>query len=266
MYLYFGDDDITQAAAYLSSIMTHAGLPFTRIDSTQSPTDALLHTPCAAFIISDYPRERFLPGHLEIIRDVVKAGTGLLMIGGWESFHGRLGEYHETVLTDMLPVTMQNSDDRRNYSQGVLLSHVQSHPILDGLPWDKPPIVAGLNEFAAKPDAKVLLKGSPLSIRTNDAGLDFGFAEKIYPMLVVGEYGKGRTAALATDVAPHWVGGFVDWGQKRITQHLPHGGFVEIGADYAKFFSQLLRWIAQASCKVPKTASFPRRRESRRTM
>ena len=24
-----------------------------------------------------------------------------------------------------------------------------------------------------------------------------------------------------------------------------NGGFVEIGADYAKFFTQLLRWIAE---------------------
>ena len=243
MYLYFGDDDITQAAAYLCGIMTHAGLPFTRVDSTQSPTDTLLQTPCAAFVLSDYPRKQFQPGHLEIISNAVKNGTGLLMIGGWESYHGLLGEYHETILTDVLPVTMQDADDRRNYSQGVLLAPVQSHPILEGLPWDKPPLVAGLNEFAAKPDAKVILKGLPLSIGKNEGDMEFGFDKKTYPMLVVGEYGRGRTAALATDVAPHWVGGFVDWGKKRITQHLPHGGFVEIGADYTKFFTQLLRWI-----------------------
>ena len=248
MYLYFGDDDITQAAAYLCGIMTHADLPFTRIDSTHSPTDVQLYTPCAAFILSDYPRKQFQPGHLEIIRDAVKHGAGLLMIGGWESYHGRLGEYHETILTDVLPVTMLDADDRRNYSQGVLLSPVQSHPILEELPWDKPPLVAGLNEFVAKPDAKVLLNGVPLSIKKNDSGMKFGVDEKTYPMLVVGEYGRGRTAALATDVAPHWVGGFVDWGQNRITQQLHYegfdDGFVEIGADYAKFFTQLLRWIA----------------------
>ena len=244
MYLYFGDDDITRAAAYLCGIMTYHGIPFARIDSTESPTDALLQEPCDAFIISDYPRERFQPGQLEIICEAVKNGAGLVMLGGWESYHGRLGEYHETVLADVLPVTMLNTDDRRNCSQGVLLSLVQSHPILKGLPWEAPPFVCGLNEFVAKPDAKVLLNGLAVTIREREDWFEYGFHSRKYPMLVVGKYGKGRTAALATDVAPHWVGGFVDWGESRITQNLPNGGFVEIGNDYAKFFNQLLRWVA----------------------
>ena len=243
MFLYFGDDDMTRAAAYLCGIMTHVGLPFERVDSMQSPSNALLQTPYNAFILSDYPRERFLPGQLETICDAVKNGAGLVMLGGWESYHGRLGEYPETILADVLPVMMLPADDRRNFSQGVLLSPVQPHPILDGLPWETPPLVGGLNEFAVKLEANVLLKGMPLSIRADNAQFEFGFDMKTYPMLVVGEYGKGRTAALATDVAPHWVGGFVDWGTPRITPRLPNGGSVEIGSGYTKFFTQLLRWI-----------------------
>jgi len=64
------------------------------------------------------------------------------------------------------------------------------------------------------------------------------------PLLVVGQYGRGRVAALATDVAPHWVGGFVDWGDRRITQDVG-GGFVEIGNWYAGFFRNLLVWTGQ---------------------
>jgi uncharacterized membrane protein len=251
MYLYFGDDDMTRAAAYLCGIMTHEGLPFERIDSTQSPADAQLQFPCDAFILSDYPRERFLPGQLDILCNAVRNGAGLVMFGGWESYHGLFGEYHATVLADVLPVTMLETDDRRNFSQGVLLSPVQSHPILDGLPWETPPTVGGLNEFAAKPNATVLLNGLPLSILLHDGKSDCGISTKTYPMLVVGRYGQGRTAALATDVAPHWVGGFVDWGKTRITQNLPGGGFVEIGADYAKFFARLLRWVQKNSgCSI----------------
>ena len=245
MFLYFGDDDITRAAAYLCGIMTHAGIPFERVDSTQSPTDALLQKPCDAFVLSDYPQERFLPGQLEIIASAVKNGAGLTMFGGWESYHGLLGEYHETILAEVLPIKMLSADDRRNFSQGVLLSPVQPHPILGNLPWETPPFVGGLNEFTAKPEATVLLDGLPLSIRANEGGFDFGLDAKTYPMLVVGEYGKGRTAALATDAAPHWVGGFVDWGKQRITQNLPNSGFVEIGNDYATFFTQLLRWVGK---------------------
>ena len=245
MNIYFGDDDMTRAAAYLCGIMTHAGIPYERVDSSQSPSGTLLQTQCDAFILSDYPRERFLPGQLETICDAVKNGTGLVMLGGWESYHGRLGEYNETVLVDVLPVTMLNTDDRRNFSQGVLLSPVQSHPILDRLPWEIPPLVGGLNEFVTKPDAKLLLNGLPLTIQTNDNRIDFDFCSKIYPMLVAGECGKGRTVAFASDVAPHWVGGFVDWGKTRITQNLSNGGFVEIGNDYAQFFTQLLLWASR---------------------
>jgi len=61
---------------------------------------------------------------------------------------------------------------------------------------------------------------------------------------VVGAWGQGRTAALATDVAPHWVGGMVDWGDRRIVQDLP-GGFVEIGNWYAEFFRNLLVWTGR---------------------
>jgi hypothetical protein len=246
-FLYFGDDDMTRAAGYLCGIMTHAGIPFERVDSSQSPTDALLQEPFAAFILSDYPRERFQPGQLETICNALSNGAGLAMFGGWESFYGRLGEYHKTVLAEALPVTMLQADDRRNFAQGVLLSPMQSHPILDNLSWETPPLVGGLNALTAKPGAHLLLNGLPLSIRANGSQFGFGFDTQTYPMLVVGKYGRGRTVALATDVAPHWVGGLVDWGQSRITQHLPNGGSVEIGSDYAKFFAQLLRWVGAMS-------------------
>jgi len=250
--LYFGDDDMTRAAAYLCGIMTRYGIPFERIDSTQSPSDELLQQTRDAFILSDYPRKQFQPGQCEKICAAVKNGAGLAMFGGWESYHGRLGEYHETALAEALPVTMLPTDDRRHFPQGLVLVPTtvsRTHPILDGLPWEKPPVAVGLNEVAAKPDATVLLHALPLAIRANgggihDGGMDCSLHENIYPMLVVGRYGKGRTVALATDVAPHWVGGFVDWGETRITQDLPGDGFVEIGSDYAKFFAQLLRWVA----------------------
>ncbi|MCL2348649.1 MAG: glutamine amidotransferase [Planctomycetaceae bacterium] len=242
MYIYFGDDDITRAAAYLCGIMYHYGIPFERVDSTQSPANALLQEPCDAFILSDYPHERFQPGQLETICTAVKNGAGLVMLGGWESYHGLCGEYHDTPLAEVLPVVMLDHDDRRNFSQGVLLCKEQDHPILDGLPWDCPPLVGGLNEFAAKSGARTLLIGKPLNICVTGETTDISSDGKIWPMLVVGEYGQGRTAALATDVAPHWVGGFVDWGNERITQKLPTGGSVEIGANYARFFARLVKW------------------------
>jgi len=45
-------------------------------------------------------------------------------------------------------------------------------------------------------------------------------------------------------VASHWVGGFVDWGDRRITQDVA-GGLVEIGNWYARFFRNLLVWTGK---------------------
>jgi uncharacterized membrane protein len=57
-------------------------------------------------------------------------------------------------------------------------------------------------------------------------------------------YGEGRTAAFASDAAPHWFGGFVDWGEKRISCSVA-GADVEFGAFYAVFFNNLIRWIGR---------------------
>jgi hypothetical protein len=60
----------------------------------------------------------------------------------------------------------------------------------------------------------------------------------------VGQWEKGRTAALLTDVAPHWVGPFVDWGRPRVAAQAPEANAIEVGGDYAQFFRQLLEWTA----------------------
>lgn len=267
MYIYLGDDDIRGAAAYLSGVMLHAKIPFERVDSSQSPAADFCSKNYQAYIVSDYPGSNFKPEQLEHIRNAVREGSGLLMLGGWESYHGRLGEYHDTVLTDVLPIKMLETDDRRNFAQPTLIYPEQDHPIFDGQPWDRPPFVGGFNQFTAKPDAKTLLRAVctdvriirdeqkpditaeterlTISLPNGDAMLVT--LTKCFPMLVVGQYGKGRTAALATDVAPHWVGGFVDWGRERIVQAVHGGESIEVGADYARFFSRLVQWTGGES-------------------
>jgi uncharacterized membrane protein len=145
---------------------------------------------------------------------------------------------------------MLPQDDRQNCPQPVMLyadKETQRHPILAELPWATPPFVGGYNIFEPKADAALLLSGAVFEFtvdETPDSENPFrSVMSGLVPMLVAGKHGKGRTAALATDVAPHWAGNFVDWGKKRITQSLPNGGFIEVGEHYAAFFSQLVRWI-----------------------
>ncbi|MET7765659.1 glutamine amidotransferase [Streptomyces sp. NPDC005393] len=164
------------------------------------------------------PDETFLrseksPNRLGLVADFVQRGGGLVMIGGYLSFTGidGKGRYGMSPLAEPLPVTMLPYDDRVERSEGVEVEVCEpDHPVLGGTPSDWPHLL-GYNKLMAKPDATVVAR----------VGED--------PMLVVGEYGQGRTAAFASDLAPHWAPPeFLDW---------PH---------YAGMWTAMLSWTAQA--------------------
>ncbi len=237
---YLGDDDLGGAAIYLAGVMTHFGLPFEHVQSTDSPDDEFLSRRDRLYVISDYPAERFQPGQMEYIAECVRQGSGLVMFGGWESFHGRLGEYHCSPLVEVLPVEMADEDDRRNQAQPCLIKKTAEHAILGDIPWQTPPGIGGFNAFRAKPDAETLLSSVRFSVDCRADVFTFTPGDEA-PLLVVGKHGQGRTAALATDVAPHWVGGLVDWGNRRVVQDVGDD-FIDVGNWYAQFFRQLLGW------------------------
>jgi uncharacterized membrane protein len=127
----------------------------------------------------------------------------------------------------------------------ILVHKCSEHPITAGLPFDSPPSIGGYNEFRTRPSGTVILEGVRYRVTLRGGQPQFA-AEARFPLLVISERkrgpsGAGRAACLATDVAPHWVGGFVDWGETRLTVRL-NGDFVEVGAGYAAFFRNLLVW------------------------
>ncbi len=240
---YLGDDFLTGAAIYLAGIMTHFGLDYDYVPSAESPGEGFTAQRYALYVISDYPAARFNSEHLDHVAQAVRDGSGLLMLGGWESFFGRLGEYHQSRLVDVLPVVMLHEDDRRNCAQPCLVEKVADHPILEGIPFETPPGIGGFNAFSPKPDATTLLTSVQFSV-TQSAG-EFHFTPKRRaPLLVIGQHGQGRTAALACDVAPHWIGGMVDWGDQRVVVEVA-GGFIDVGNWYAQFFRNLLTWTGR---------------------
>lgn len=240
---YLGDDHLGGAAAYLAGVMGHYGLAFDHVDSTRPPPDGFTSPPYALYVISDYPRGRFRAGQMEAIVDSVRRGAGLAMFGGWESFHGRLGEYGDSPIAEVLPVDLLPADDRRNCAQPCLVRPTGAHPITDGLPWERPPGIGGYNAIVPQTGSEVILVGVPFEVQQRAGRFEFTPGEE-FPLLVTGSYGRGRTVALATDVAPHWVGGWVDWGPRRVVQAVGEG-FVEVGNLYAEFFRNLLRWAMQ---------------------
>jgi len=218
--LYLGDTSLQTAAGYLAGVMTHAGIKFTYRASNEPVDDDLLERPFKAFILSDYPAGHFTPERFDRLAKRVRNGAGLLMIGGWESFSGAGGEYTETILRDVLPVTMEPGDDRVNCPQPCLVEKVTEHAI-------------------------IILRARRFDSSRINGEYNFTPYESADTLLVTGEYGKGRTCALATDVAPHWVGGFVDWGDKRVSARAEKAEGVEVGSWYAEFFTRLVRWISR---------------------
>jgi hypothetical protein len=51
---------------------------------------------------------------------------------------------------------------------------------------------------------------------------------------------------MATDLAPHWVGGLVDWGDDPRVAAQDQGSWqIEVGNFYAQFVANLLAWAGQ---------------------
>ena len=135
------------------------------------------------------------PDKTELIRAHVERGAAVLMVGGYLTFSGidAKARWGRTPLHAALPVHVLDRDDRVELPSGAAPIVVSQHAVVDGLDatW---PALLGLNEVVAKDDAQVI---------ATCAG---------HPLLVVGTYGAGRTAAFTSDIAPHWAPPeFLDW-------------------------------------------------------
>ena len=153
------------------------------------------------------------PNRLASIRDYVLDGGGLVMIGGYMTFQGIDGKakYAGTAVEEVLPVLMQNSDDRVEAPQGLVPRIGDpGHPILAGLDSQWPALL-GYNKVVGKTDVDVLVRidGDPL--------------------IAAGSFGKGRSVAFTSDCGPHWAPpAFCDW------------------AGYASLWTNIASWAAGA--------------------
>jgi uncharacterized membrane protein len=160
---------------------------------------------------------RPVPNRLKLLREYVRGGGGLVMIGGYYSFQGinAGARYHRTPVEEALPVECLPYDDRLEVPEGFRAELVRpEHPILAGLtdPW---PLLLGLNEVRVKsgPDVELLAR-----VPDSEGG---------HPLLVAGRFGQGRTLAWASDIGPHWLPQeFADW------------------VGYGRLWRQAMTWVA----------------------
>jgi uncharacterized membrane protein len=238
--LYLGDDDLDRAAQYLGTIIIERGYSLTYVPSPLSFPAEINFTDYQLVILSDYPAARMQGAQMDALCRYVHGGGSLLMVGGWESFSGLQKEYTATPIAELLPVVMKNGDDRKNVSQGcAVIPIVPDHPAVTGLRWATPAIIGGYNKLRPKKNAVTVLGGRHLALTLAGRRLRCTAASVDVPLLVTWERGTGRCTALAFDLAPHWVGGFVDWGTHRVRIDA-NGAFIEVGDQYHKFVSKLL--------------------------
>jgi uncharacterized membrane protein len=152
-----------------------------------------------------------LPDRTLAIRDYVRSGGGLVMVGGYLTFAGIDGRarWGSTPVAEVLPVHISTTDDRVEVPAGVQPSlREPAHAIVAGLPspW---PALLGYNRVAARPDSGVVVT----------VGDD--------PLIAVGSFGAGRSVAFTSDCGPHWCPPpFVEW------------------PGYAPMWQQLVGWAA----------------------
>jgi uncharacterized membrane protein len=166
------------------------------------------------------------------IAEAVEQGAGIVMTGGFHSFGP--GGFQGSPLENALPVLMGRAE-RQSFSDPPAADlHVpgpikmlpierggQVHPILRVAPdgdnaavWRELPALDGSNRFdrtRLKPNAEVWAEGDDPSRS---------------PLLVLGGWGAGRSAALAVDSTWHWQ-------------------FEGFGEVHRRFWRQLVLWLAK---------------------
>lgn len=176
-------------------------------------------------VLGDLSAKRFAAGNAKAINqvhEVVRDGTGFLMMGGYETFAN--SDWNGTDLEKLLPVDLD--------AIGQIEEEVKIQPTLEGVRhyimrqadgekenqqfWDKLPKLTGMTRLGKQ-------KAGAFVLAKSETGAD---------MLVGQTYGKGRVLAFAGDTTWRW---------QRLGQPQTQTG-VEA---HNRFWRQLVLWLAK---------------------
>lgn len=242
--LYAGDSPVGGAANYLLGVMGSIEAEVTHVPPAKPLSKRIAENPYDVILLSDYSCSQVSPDVQKLLARQVDGGAGLMMIGGWASFTGLWGQWKGSVIEGLLPVRCRATDDRLNIPTGaVMLPKSPKHPAISKLTWRSRPVICGVNRVLPRAGkSTVLLSAAELCGHTSN--LQDVWLGKEYPLLVASNHPDRRVLALATDVAPHWCGGLVDWGSRRVTLPVNSTISIEVGTGYVAFLSGLLKWLA----------------------
>ena len=106
--LYLGDTELGGAASYLAGVLAAAGLRYAYVPSAERPPPGFFATESARLtVLSDYAASQLSAEDAELLARRVEAGLGLLMLGGWDSYHGVDGKWDESQVSELLPVHIE---------------------------------------------------------------------------------------------------------------------------------------------------------------
>jgi uncharacterized membrane protein len=214
------------------------------------PTDELFRQHLTSFdvvLLQDFDYAPYqMSSYLPLIRDYVREGGGLAMIGGSLSFDG--GGYAETPLAEVLPVRMRASDARGpfvvqgDFSPEPVAKYLH-HPLLELYPepaqisaaFNALSPLTGLNELLGAREGAVVLLQHPQAKNARGEHL---------PVLTVGSFGRGRTLAFATDSSWHWS--------------MPTAGKGGDSSVYDRFWDRAVRFLTHDPLLDPATITSDR--------
>lgn len=180
-------------------------------------------------IVGDLDVSGFSPEDMQNIKDTVSDGAGLIMLGGYNSFSSG---YRGTGLADVLPCEIAVGEPRQDKNEFV--------PQLTPL-GEVSPVFAGVTDYFQGPQRPASRKIPPLRgqvrlgrvkpaasvLAVNPLRSDEG---RPLPVLVVQNFGAGRTAAFAGDTTWRWFAQLRGLG---------------LDSPYIRFWGQLVRWLAR---------------------
>ncbi|MDA0838780.1 MAG: glutamine amidotransferase [Planctomycetota bacterium] len=132
-------------------------------------------------VLTNVAARSFSDEQTEMIEDYIKQGGGLLLLGGYWTLDK--GGMRGTTFERILPVTIPGNAARLPHvPQGMVLQPAREHLVTGLVDWSAKPVTFFHHRLIPRPDAMVLVNGGE------------------HPILITGQYGKGRTAVFAGTV------------------------------------------------------------------
>jgi uncharacterized membrane protein len=232
---------ILRAAADLTAAPTNelALIPF--------PTDELFREHLGSFDVVIFQNFDYAPyemaTYLPRIKEYVERGGSFLMIGGDHSFAE--GRYAGTAIEQILPVKLGSPGLAKGSYRAEVSKGLARHPIVALGPdpaltrqtWKSLPALHGANVVSGVKDGAQVLLRHPRARMQGGARL---------PILVVGESGRGRVAAMTADASWRWR-----FAADEST----------VGSDeYELFWDRMIRWLTHDPLLEPARISTDRER------